>query len=517
MPLLEVSGLAVTDGSTTIVREIGLSMANGERVAIIGESGAGKSTVARAITGLLPAGVLVSGSVSFDGRQVLGDETWLTELRASRLGLILQTDRDNLDPLQTGIAHLEEAVRANDEAARRRTAEAWLGRVGLDPARARLFAGQLSPAERQGLVVALALAREPDLLVADNPAQGLDLLDQRRILDLIAQVCAERNMALLLISADTKAVAMLAERIVVLHGGQIVEAGNKTDVLGFPRHAYTRSVLNAGRLRQRTLMRTPIGETLLAARAVGRRFRKSGQPPFMLEGVSFEMRAGESLALFGTGGAGKSTLGRIVAGLERASKGELEFDSRIYHGTDLTPINRGDISFVFPRARDAFDPVLPVGTSIAEPLRLDVEGEVTDPMARIREVTSAVGLSPELLAALPSALTDAQLQAFALARALVTRPKLIVLDEPVLDLEIGARSEFLLLLDRLRADYGLTFLVLTRDLDTVRVLADRVLVLDRGHVVEAGTLAQLAIAAKHPVTQRLMAAALPDIGIVPVF
>jgi ABC-type glutathione transport system ATPase component len=229
------------------------------------------------------------------------------------------------------------------------------------------------------------------------------------------------------------------------------------------------------------------------------------------------MRTGESLALFGTGGAGKSLLGRIVAGLERATTGSLEFDARVYRGTDLSPINRGDIGYVFRQARTAFDPRLPVGLSIAEPLRLDLDRGIDDPDIRVRDTVAAFGLPPDLLTALPAELTDAQLQRFAVARALITRPKLVVLDEPVLDLDIGERSAFLILLDRLRADFGLSLLIATRDFDTVRVLADRVLVMDRGHVVETGTPAQLAAAPQHPVTQRLIGALLPEIGIVPIF
>ncbi len=517
MPLLDVAKLSVTLDGATAVTDASFSVERGQRVAIIGESGAGKSILARALSGLLPPGAAVSGSVFFDGQQLLEDESRLAALRGGKLGALLETDRDALDPLLTGIQHLLGVITAHDDTRRQRDVQAWLARVGLDPARARLFPEQLSPAERQSLVVALALAREPELLIADNPARGLDLIDQHRVFDLIERICTEREMALLLISPDIRAIAMLAEKVLVLHQGRIVEAGSKTDVFGHPKHDYTRTVLSAGRLRQRTLMRTPIGEALLTARAVGRKGRGRGSVLFALEGVSFEMRTGESLALFGTGGAGKSLLGRIVAGLERATTGSLEFDARVYRGTDLSPINRGDIGYVFRQARTAFDPKLPVGLSIAEPLRLDLDRGIDDPDSRVRDTVAALGLSPDLLTALPPKLTDAQLQRFAVARALITRPKLVVLDEPVLDLDIGERSAFLILLDRLRADFGLSLLIATRDFDTVRVLADRVLVMDRGHVVETGTPAQLAAAPQHPVTQRLIEALLPEIGIVPIF
>ena len=517
MPLLEVTKLDVTMGQRQVLFDVNLSLERGDRLAIIGESGAGKSTLMRAIARLLPAAARTTGTISFDGTALPGGLG-----RDKRIGILLQDDRDRLDPLRSGMEQLSDAVEAPDEAERRRSVLAWLGRVGLDPVRAQLFPEQLGVRERQALAVALTLAREPELLLADDPTAGLDGIGQRRVLDLLESICRERRMTLLLVSPDLKAVAMLAETVAVLHAGRIVEAGRKTDVLGHPRHDYTRSVLSAGRLRQRTLMRTPIGDTLIDVRAIGRRAHRRLLPAradaaFSLEGISFEMRAGDSLALFGSDGAGKSMVARIVAGLERATTGEVLFGVHRYHGADLPVDCRADIAFVFPDARSAFDPRLPLGTSIAEPLRLEIDLAVEDAADRIAEVTEAVGLSLGLLAELPGALNLAQLQRFAIARALITRPKLVVLDEPALALGIGERNEILILLDRLRADYGLSYLVATRDFDTARLLADRVLVMDRGHVVEAGSPAQLAERPQHAVTQRLMAATLPETGIVPVF
>jgi len=223
------------------------------------------------------------------------------------------------------------------------------------------------------------------------------------------------------------------------------------------------------------------------------------------------------VAVIGPAGAGKSTLLRIVAGLERASGGELAFEQVPYHGSDLPRMLRHEIGYVFAEPAGSFNPRHTVGESIAEPLQLEMQKSVDELGARIVEVVRAVGLSPDILTRLPADFPLAELQRLAIARALVTRPRLVVIDEPIAALDIGARGEVLVLLNRLRADFGLSFLIATHDFDVVRVVADRVLVLDKGHVVEATTPAQMLDKPQHPVTQQLVASQLPDVGIVPVF
>ncbi|HEX4297765.1 MAG TPA: ATP-binding cassette domain-containing protein, partial [Devosia sp.] len=345
-----------------------------------------------------------------------------------------------------------------------------------------------------------------------------------RVFEVIEGHCTGRGMALLLVTHDLKAAARLCDRIAVLKDGRMVEAGDKLEVLGHPRHDYTRALAAAGRHRARTLMRTPIGGTLLDVRAVSRRYRQPDvslfepRPPVMaLDGVSLAMRGGESVALVGPAGAGKSTLGRIVAGLERATAGELQFDGLVYHGTDLPWRIRRDITLVSADPAHAFDPRLSVGESVAEPMRLETQRPLGELSARLVEMVSAVGLSPDLLGRLPAEFSPGDLQRLAIARALTTRPRLIVLDEPVRRLDIAARGEIVVLLNRLRADFGLSFLLISHDLEVVRIVADRVLVMDRGRIVETGAPAQLFDKPQQPLTRQLVAAQLPDVGIVPVF
>jgi peptide/nickel transport system ATP-binding protein len=522
LPQLEISGLGVSFGAAPVLRGVSFGIETGQRVGLIGEAGAGKSLVALAAGGLLPEGATATGTVSFDGQIV---DRSATGLRGKRIGMLLQHAAGTFDPLQPAIEALKDALRGSGNAADLEVAaEGLLAQVGVPWARARLYPDQLEARERQLIAVAVALAGKPELLIADEPGTHLDLIAERRVLDLIARICAERGMSLLLISSDLKAIAMLCTRVVVLHGGAVVEAGDKAEVLGRPKHDYTRAVVTSGRYRARALMRTPIGGTLLDVRTLSKLYRRPDisllepRPRLRaLEDVTFTMRIGESMALIGPAAAGKTTLARIIVGLEWASKGTLTFDGRDYHGPDLLPIYRPEITMVFRDPRDSFDPRRTIGESIAEPLGLQHERLIDDVSARIVEAVTAVGMPSEVLGQYPDEITVAQLQRLAIARAIVTRPKLVVLDEPTAVLDISARGELLVLLDRLRADFGLTLLVTGRDLDTVRVIVDRVLVMDAGRIVETGTPAQLLASPEHETTRRLVAAALPEVGIVPVF
>jgi peptide/nickel transport system ATP-binding protein len=330
-------------------------------------------------------------------------------------------------------------------------------------------------------------------------------------------------MALMFISHDLKAVALLCTSIMVVHRGKVVEMGDKLDVLGHPKNDYTKMLLAAGRQRGRALMRAPIGGDMLVVRSVTRRYRQPDislfqpRPPLLaLDNVNLTLRGGESLALVGPSGAGKSTLARIIAGLDRCSAGEIEFDHQIYHGHDLPKSLRRDISLVFQDPFGSFNPRLTIGESVAEPLRLEQGAGFDELGQRIVEVVKAVGLSPDMLERYPHEFSGGQRQRFAIARALITRPRLVILDEPVSALDVSVRGEVLVLLNRLRADYGLTFLVISHDLEMVRTIADRVIVMDKGRVIETGTPATLLDKPQEPLTRDLIAASLPDIGIVPV-
>jgi peptide/nickel transport system ATP-binding protein len=525
MALLKVDELTVSYAGHPVLDTVSFTIGNGQRLGVIGETGSGKSVLALAVMGLLPDDALVAGSIVFDNAPIPDSETGRAKLRGKRMAIVFQESANALDPLQTAGAQVVEAVQRAGQAEGdiKAAIETLFRDLGLEPADAGRYPRDLTTSARQLVLVAIALAGKPDLLICDNPTSSLDLIAQRKVIDLIDRTCTERGMALMLISPDLKAISALCTKIIVLRRGKIVEMGDKLEVLGHPRHEHTKALLAAGRHRARTLMRAPISGDMIAVRNVSRRFRLPDislletRPRLLaLDSVTLSIRSGESLALIGPSGAGKSTLARIVAGIDRASDGELELDHHIYHGTDLPRTLRHDISFVFPDPLASFNPRLTMGESIVEPLKLEQGAEVDTLGARITEVVHAVGLSPDVLSRYPHEFSSGQLQRAAIARALVTRPRLVVLDEPVAALDVASRGEILVMLNRLRADYGLTFLVLGRDLDIVKIVADRVIVMDRGRIVETATPAQLLERPQQPLTKELVAASLPDVGIVPV-
>jgi peptide/nickel transport system ATP-binding protein len=522
MALLKLDNVSVSVGGETLLDGVSFSIGKGQRLGLIGAAGSGKSLLLRAVLGLLPRGARSTGSISFDDRPMPSTEAELAALRGRRIGAIPANAGASLDPLATIGAQLAAILPDRADASGR--VDGLLREVGLDPKLATRYPARLSLAERRLVACAMGLAGQPDLLLADDPVAGLDLIDQRRVLDLVQKHVTERNMSTLLVSHDLKAVAMLSTKIVVLRAGKVVESGEKAEIFGHPKHEFTRAILSAGRHRARTLMRTPIGDVLLDVRNVSRRYRQPDRslfeprPPLVaLDGASFAVRAGESVGIVGPSGSGKSTLARIIAGLERVSDGQVEFENVMHFGSDMPRILRRDISLVLRDPAPTFNAQHTVGEAIAEPLQLELQKSHDELGGRMVEVVNAVGLHADALTRRPGEFSTGELQRLSIARALVTRPRLIVLDEPVAGLDVGARGEVLVLLNRLRADFGLSFLVIGHDLDLMRVVADRVLVMQRGRIVETGTPVQLLDKPQHPLTQQLVAAQLPEIGIVPVF
>jgi len=523
--LLKVDNLTVSFAGTPILEAVTFMIGKGQRFGIIGESGSGKTMTALAVIGLLPEGATAAGTIAFDGGPLPDDEAARAKLRGRRIGMVFQEPMTSLNPLETAGAQVAEAMTLAGQGGTdvKAEVERLFTEVGLEAAHAARYPHELSGGQRQRVMIAMALAGKPDLLICDEPTSALDLITQRMVLDLIDRICTDRGMALMFISHDLKAVALLCTSIMVVRRGKVVEMGDKLDVLGHPKQDYTKLLLAAGRQRGRALMRAPIGTDMLVVRNVTRRYRQPDvslfqpRPPLVaLDSVNMSVRAGESLALVGPSGAGKSTLARIIAGLDRCSDGEVEFDHQIYHGHDLPKSLRRDISLVFQDPFGSFNPRLTIGESVAEPLRLE-QGTGFDELGqRIVEVVKAVGLSPDMLDRYPHEFSGGQRQRFAIARALITRPRLVILDEPVSALDVSVRGEVLVLLNRLRADYGLTFLVISHDLDMVRIVADRVIVMDKGRIIESGTPATLLEKPQEQLTRDLIAASLPDIGIVPV-
>nr|WP_295883527.1 ABC transporter ATP-binding protein [uncultured Devosia sp.] len=523
MPLLEVSGLSVRFGDAEVVSDVSFALQRGERFGIIGESGSGKTLTALAVTGLLPDGAVTGGSITLDGEPLPGSERAMARLRGKRIGMVFQEPMTALNPLMRVNDQIEEAIRLTEEGRGAPQIEVpfLLEEVGLELRHGDRFPHQLSGGQRQRVMIAMALASRPDILIADEPTSALDLITQRKVLDLIAAICTRRQMALLFISHDLKAVGALCTRVAVMHRGKMVETGKTTSVFSAPRQPYTQKLVAASRFDIRPLSRPPIGDTLLAVDGVTRDYRQGGmlfwadKPLRAVDNVHLSVARSECLALVGPSGCGKTTLARIIVGLDRATSGAVQLEGTAYHGTDLPRALRRDISLVFQDPFGSFNPRRTIGDSLAEPLRLEPRLDRARVQDRLDEAISAVGLDAGMLSRYPHEFSGGQRQRLAIARALVTRPKLVVLDEPVSALDVSVRGEVLTLLARLQADFGLTYLIISHDLDMVRAMADRVLVMEAGKIVEEGKPEQIFARPQHRLTQDLMAARLPEIGAAP--
>ena len=517
MSLLEISGLSVRFGTAEVVSDVSFALQRGERFGIIGESGSGKTLTALAVTGLLPEGAVTSGSITLDGEPLPTSERAMARLRGKHIGMVFQEPMTALNPLMRVNDQIAEAIRLNEEGhgAPQIEVPALLAEVGLELRHGERFPHQLSGGQRQRVMIAMALASQPEILIADEPTSALDLITQRKVLDLIAAICDRRHMALLFISHDLKAVGKLCMRVAVMHRGKLVETGKTSSVFSAPRQPYTQKLVAASRFDVRPLSRPPIGDTLLAVDGITRDYRQGGmlfwadKPLRAVDDVHLSIARSECLALVGPSGCGKTTLARIIVGLDRATSGEVHLEGTAYHGSDLPKTLRRDISLVFQDPFGSFNPRRTIGDSLGEPLRLEPG---VDRAQRLEEAITAVGLDAGMLARYPHEFSGGQRQRLAIARALVTRPKLVVLDEPVSALDVSVRGEVLTLLARLQADFGLTYLIISHDLDMVRAMADRVLVMEAGKIVEEGKPAEIFARPQHRLTRDLMAARLPEVG-----
>jgi len=514
MPLLEVTGLTVGFGEVESVGDVSFAIDSGERFGLIGESGSGKTLTALAVTGLLPENARRSGLIAFDDAPLPENERALARLRGKRIGMVFQEPMTALNPLMRVGAQIAEALALTDTPG---DVGALLEEVGLEPRHAGRYPHQLSGGQRQRVMIAMALASQPDLLIADEPTSALDLVTQAKVLDLIAELCTRRGMALLFISHDLKAVARLCERVAVMHRGQIVETGATGEILGAPREDYTRKLVAASQLHLYADAGPPAGPVLLETEGLTRRYRQpgtwflAGKPLTAVDAVTFSIHRGESVALVGPSGSGKTTLARMLVGLDKASDGRIHFEGETYTGADLPAHLRRDLSLVFQDPFGSFDPRLTVAASLAEPLRLLPAMSAAERDQRVNDAIEAVGLPAAMLTRYPHEFSGGQRQRLAIARALVTRPKFIVLDEPVSALDVSIRGEILALLMQVRRDYGLTYLIISHDLDMVRAIAGRVLVMQAGRIVEEGTPEAVFAAPKHALTRELVAARMPDL------
>lgn len=519
MALVDIAGLSIAFGAHAAVSDLSLRIEQGARFGIIGESGSGKSLTALAIAGLLPDSARTSGSIQFDGAALPQSDREMARLRGKRIGMVFQEPMTALNPLMSIGAQIGEALTLADQmGAPHEQLDTLLAEVGLEPRHADRYPQQLSGGQRQRAMIAMALASRPDLLIADEPTSALDVITQRTVLDLIGKVCTQRGMTLLFISHDIRAVAALCSHIGVMRAGQLIEEADTATLLSATREDYTRRLLAASRTEHRPRQIAPHTTPLLDVDAVSRDY---AQPGFRLlrrptlravDTVSFSIAAGECVALVGPSGCGKTTLARMIAGLDRSSEGQFRLAGQAYRGRDLPPLLRSAVSLVFQDPFSSFDPRMTIEQSLAEPLPLLGHMDAGERDQRLRAAVQEVGLDPGMLTRYPHEFSGGQRQRLAIARAMITRPRLLVLDEPVSALDVSVRGEVLRLLARLQAEHGLSYLIISHDLDMVGAMADRVLVMEAGRIVEQGAPQDLFANPQHSLTRALVAARLPDVA-----
>ncbi len=526
MTLLELRDLHVRYPAEHAVRGVDLTVEAGQTLGLAGESGCGKSTVAMSVLRLLPASARVQGEILFDGVDVRA-MGWgaLRAVRWAGASVVFQGAMHALNPVHRVGAQIAEPIRLHSpgtSAARvRERVHELLTQVELPVERAGAYPHQLSGGQKQRVMIAMALACEPRLVIADEPTTALDVLVQAQVLAVLGRLVAERGIGLLLISHDLSVLATTCERLAVMRAGRVVERGPTRAVLAAPRHEHTRALAAAfptvgdpaSRYAPATAGPRPdpgtgsVGAELL--RVSGLRVRYGATRA--VDGVDLSVRAGEIVALVGQSGSGKTTLARSVLGLQRPDSGTITFDGApLPRSSAKLRAYRRQVQLVLQDPTSALNPRHTVHEAVAEGLRIHrVPGDEAELVAA---ALSAAELRPpeRFASALPHQLSGGQRQRVVIAGALALAPRLLVADEPVASLDASARGEVLALLLRLRATLGLAALVITHDLGLAWNVADRVVVMHRGRVVEDGPVRRVLCEPTHPYTRSLLAA-VPDL------
>ncbi|MFD2714325.1 ABC transporter ATP-binding protein (plasmid) [Tistrella mobilis] len=521
--LLDIQNLSVgLEHGPTVVEDASLSIARGRILAVVGESGSGKTVVSRAVLDLLPSPLIRrSGRILFDGRDITTLEgAARRKVRGGQIGMVFQEPMVSLNPALSVGAQLVEGLMLHEKIGRaeaRERALAMLARIRIDDP-ARCFGAwphEFSGGMRQRIMLASVMLLKPRLLIADEPTTALDTLVQREVLELMVELARENDTAILLVSHDLGLVARYADDVVVMRGGRVIERGPTARILLDPQHDYTRNLLEAmprpRRLAPPARAEVPVVEArdLVVIHKGRRRMLKRQPDKRAVDGVSFQVAPGETLALVGESGSGKTTIGRCLVGLTRPSGGQLTF-----RGTDLARATgaeararRLDCQMVFQDPFSSLDPRHGVGRIVAEPLR-HVPGLAADEARRrVDEVLEEVGLGSAYAKRLPHELSGGQRQRVAIARAIVRRPAFVVADEAVSALDMTVQAQVLDLFGDLQQRHGFSCLFITHALSVVRRIAHRVAVMKDGRIVETAETEELFARPRHDYTRALLAAA----------
>lgn len=522
---------------------VSLTLQPGEKLGLVGESGCGKSTLGRAAMRLLPDSTLIEGRVGFAGESVFDmNASRLRRFRGEAVALIFQDPMTRLDPLMTVGEHCIETLQAHrpnlDRKQAKKRAIETLEAVKIPASRWSQFPHEFSGGMRQRVAIALALLLDPKLIVADEPTTSLDVTVAAQILQELTRLCASRGTAILLISHDLAMVAEYCDRIAVMYGGKVVETGPVENVFKQPQHEYTRSLLKAalhiqadsetGKEKQGTgekenyRLKSQSNSPLLTvtnlqqhysleSNLLDQLFAGNRQVIKAVDGVSLELERGEILGLVGESGCGKSTLSRTILQLITATGGKVEFQ-----GIDITALGRDavrkhrrEMQMIFQDPHACLNPMMTVGQSIADPLFIHKLANASEAKKQVIQMLERVGLTPgeDFFRRYPGELSGGQQQRVSIARALITRPQLIICDEPVSMLDASVQTQVLELMLELKQEFNLTYLFITHDLWVARFFCSRIAVMNAGKIVEIGTTRDIFTNPQHPYTQQLLQAA----------
>lgn len=548
-PLLAVRDLCVEfatrKGPVTAVRSVNLQVAKGETLGIVGESGSGKSVTSYAVMRILDrAGRIVSGGIEFGGMQLHdASEDMMSDLRGREISMIFQNPRAALNPIRTVGKQIEDVLirhaQATHEQAKAKAIEA-LERVRIRDAARRYHAYpfELSGGMCQRVVIAIALACKPQLLIADEPTTGLDVTTQKAVMELVRELTRSEGMSTLLITHDLGLAGEYCDRIVVMEKGEVVEQQDTAKLFTAPAHPYTRRLIRSTPHAAATIrdlmpddQRLPLPPTIIvsdepllevknlvkqfdAPGGVLQRIRNRGKKESgyrAVDNVSFSIARGESVGLVGESGCGKSTTSAMVMRLLDATAGSIRFK-----GQELTAVTaaafarspqRRELQMVFQDPHESLNPRATAAQSIADPLlRLEGMTNSAEIRARVEALATQVGLQHELLDRLPHQLSGGQKARVGIARAISTKPELLILDEPTAALDVSVQAVVLNLLADLKAEFGMSYLFVSHDLEVVRLLCDRVIVMRAGSIVESGPTAQVLSAPQAEYTRELLSA-----------
>ncbi len=553
--LLDIKKMSVsfqTEYETTYaVRDVSITLRPGEVLGIVGESGAGKSTIGNAIVNLLePPGEITTGEVLFKGQDLINlDDKQMRDVRGKKIGMIFQDPQTSLNPLMTIGAQLIETINKTinlygSEATNK--AIELLESVGIDEPEARLnlYPHQFSGGMRQRVVIALALAGNPDLIIADEPTTALDVSIQAQILDLIKKLCQERQVGVIIITHDIGVIANISDRVTVMFNGQAVESGDVKQILTNPKHEYTKSLIAAvprgdrkverfksidyiegGAQTQRRIdldqhwlgkkFTQHFSDTAISINNLNKKYslkkaflKRNRSYVHAVKDVSLSIKKGESFGLVGESGSGKSTIARLVAGLVSTDKGSIKlFDQEVTNkskGADVIEARR-NLQMIFQDPYSSLNARMRVQDIVSEPIHYYKTASTNMEMRQIvRDLLDHVGLGSNAMLKYPHEFSGGQRQRISIARALASRPKILICDEPTSALDVSVQAHILNLLKDLQDDLGLTILFISHDLPVIRQMCDRVAVMRHGSICEIATTDKLFEQPQHDYSKHLL-------------